>query len=113
MCTQEILKKIIDQVYQSMQDLLGDSMKDVILFGSYARRDEDTDSDIDIMVLCDMSRADIATLNWQVGEIASAILLEYGVLVSPIIENDVYFMDNVAVMPFFRSIHDEGVRISA
>lgn len=113
MCSRDTLVQITGQVYASMQALLGDSMKEVILFGSYARNDEDTGSDIDIMVLCDLSRADIAKLNWQVGEIASHILLEYGVLVSPIIENRVYFMDNIEIMPFFRNIRDEGVRISA
>ena len=113
MCSRDMLIQITGRVYESMHALLGDSMKEVILFGSYARNDADTESDVDIMVLCDMSRSDIARLNWQVGEIASAILLEYGVLVSPIIENRAYFMDNIEIMPFFRNIRDEGVRISA
>ena len=113
MCSRDTLVQITGQVNKGMQALLGNSMKEVILFGSYARNDADTGSDIDIMVLCDMSRSDIAKLNWQIGEIASAILLEYGVLVSPIIENRAYFMDNTEIMPFFRNIRDEGVRISA
>jgi predicted nucleotidyltransferase len=88
-------------------------MHDVILFGSYARNEADNESDIDIMILSDMERADISALHWQIGEVVSDILLDYGVLVSPIVENRAFFMENQEIIPFFHSIHQEGVRISA
>jgi predicted nucleotidyltransferase len=96
-----------------LDTLLGASIKDIILFGSYARNDADKGSDIDLMVLTDLSRADIATLNWKLGEIVSELLLEYGILVSPIVENQSFFAENTTRMPFFRNIRDEGVRIRA
>ena len=113
MCSRDTLAEILGRLQESMRALLGNSMQDVILFGSYARDSADSESDIDVMILCDMSRSEIATLNWKIGEIASTILLDYGILISPIVENQTFFLENVEIMPFFRNIRDEGVRISA
>lgn len=113
MCSRDTLHEILRALCVQLDTLLGASIKDIILFGSYARNDADEGSDIDVMVLTDLSRADIATLNWKLGAIASEFLLQYGVLVSPIVENQTFFAENTARMPFFRNIYNEGVRISA
>lgn len=113
MCSQHTLQEILEHLCEQLRELLGASMQDVILFGSYARNDADEESDIDIMILTDMDRTDISALQWQIGEIASDILLDYGVLVAPIVENRTFFLENQEIMPFFRNINKEGVRISA
>ena len=86
---------------------------EAILFGSYARGDADPGSDIDVLILVDASRQDISAQNWQVGDMAAELLLNYGVVVSPIVENREYFNRNVNVLPFYRNVNREGVRISA
>ena len=86
---------------------------EAILFGSYARGDADLDSDIDVLLLIDASRQEIASKNWKVGVLAADLLLNYGVVVSPIVENREYFSRNVDLLPFYRNIDHEGVRISA
>ena len=113
MCSQQTLREILKYLCVRLRELLGASMQDVILFGSYARNEASDESDIDIMILSDMDRADISALQWKVGEVVSEILLDYGILVSPIVENRAFFLENQEVMPFFRSIDREGVRISA
>jgi predicted nucleotidyltransferase len=113
MCSQQTLHEILGRLCGSLRELFGASMKDVILFGSYARNEASDESDIDIMILSDMERADISALQWKIGEAVSDILLEYGVMVSPIVENRAFFLENQEIMPFFRNIHQEGVRISA
>ena len=113
MCSQQTLHEILNRLCGRLRELLGSYIKDVILFGSYARNEESDESDIDIMVLSDMERADISALQWKIGEVVSAILLDYGVMVSPIVENHAFFLENQEIMPFFRNIHYEGVRISA
>ena len=95
-------------------DLLFNQEKiEAILFGSYARGDADSGSDIDVLLLVDASRQDISNRNWQVGDLAAELLLNYGVVVSPIVENREYFMRNLELFPFYRSVEREGVRISA
>ena len=86
---------------------------EAILFGSYARGDADSGSDIDVLFLVDASRQDISDRNWQIGDLAAELLLEHGIVVSPLVENREYFNRNLQLFPFYRSIEREGVRISA
>ena len=86
---------------------------EAILFGSYARGDADSGSDIDVLLLVNASRQDISERNGQVGNLAAELLLRYGVVVSPIVENREYFNANLKRFPFYRNIDSEGVRVSA
>jgi predicted nucleotidyltransferase len=112
MCSQQTLHEILERLCGELRELLGTPMQDVILFGSHARNEANDESDIDVMILSDMERDDISALQWKIGELAGDILLDYGVLVSPIVENRAFFQENQEIMPFFRNIHQEGVRIS-
>ena len=84
---------------------------DAILFGSYARGDAEDGSDIDVMFLVDAPRQDIARQHWRIGEAAAEILLERGVLVSPVVEERAYYERNADVLPLFRNVRREGVAI--
>ena len=112
MCSQETFYEILNRFQARLSALLGSSMKEMILFGSYARNEADDESDVDLMILSDLSREEIASLNWKLGEITSEILLDCGVLISPIIENHLFFEDNMRIIPFFRNVREEGLRIN-
>lgn len=86
---------------------------EVILYGSYARGDATEGSDVDLMLLVDSTREEIAAKSWQVGDAAAELLMEHGVVVSPIVENRSFYQANRAVLPFFRNIEQEGVRMLA
>ena len=51
----EILKKYVEDVHE----IYGEKLKTIILYGSYARGDFRPDSDIDIMILVDLSDDEI------------------------------------------------------
>ena len=105
-------KKIIKQLCDGISPLFSDSKMDIFLFGSYARGNFEEGSDIDLMILVDSSREVIAGKNWQVGNIAGELLVEHGIQVSPIIENRTWFRNNANVIPLFRNILREGIRIN-
>ncbi len=107
------VRKIIAELCSSMASLFPQNQIEAILFGSYARGDAEPGSDIDVLILVDASRQDISAQNWQVGDMAAELLLNYGVVVSPIVENRDYFNRNMNVLPFYRNVDREGVRISA
>ena len=113
MRTREEVLSIVRELCADLRRLFPGEIMDVILFGSYARETADEGSDIDVMILLDESRQRLAEKSWQVGEIAAELLLEHGVLVSPIVENREYFDQNVQTLPFFKCIQSEGVKISA
>ena len=113
MCSQDEARSIIHQLSESIADLFPQEHPDVILFGSYARNEAADGSDIDVLYLVDAPRQTIAEKNWLVGADAADLLIEHGIVVSPIVENRAYFQHNVETLPFFRNIQREGVRIGA
>lgn len=113
MLTNQEVKKIVEELCGSVASLFPQNKIEAILFGSYARGDAEPGSDIDVMILVDAPRQDISARNWQVGDLAAEFLLDYGIVVSPIVENRDYFNRNIGILPFYRNVDREGVRIGA
>ena len=113
MCSQAKAGQIIRQMSQSVRELFPEGTVDVILFGSYARHDETDESDIDVMYLVDAPQSVISERNWQLGEVAADVLMKYGVVISPVVENRIYFRQNADVLPFFMNVQKEGVHMDA
>jgi len=111
--TMQEVNKIIEELCVNMASLFPQDQIEAILFGSYARGDAEPGSDIDVLILVDASRQDISARNWQVGDLAAEFLLDYGIVVSPIVENRDYFNKYVDVLPFYRNVEREGVRLGA
>lgn len=113
MCSQHEVRTIIDQLRKRLSAVFPQEQFDIILFGSYARNDADDGSDIDVMFLVNSSRQTIAQKHWQIGEAAAEMLMDYGIVVSPVVENRSYYQTNAHLLPFFQNIQREGVRIHA
>lgn len=113
MCSQLEVRTIIAQLRESLASIFPHEQFDVILFGSYARNDADDGSDIDVMFLVDSSRQTIREKHWQIGEAAAEVLMDFGIVVSPIVENRAYYHANADLLPFFKNVQREGMRISA
>lgn len=107
------VSSIVSELCKNISVLFPHEQIDAILFGSYARGDADNGSDIDVLVLVDAPRQTILEKSWQIGDLAAELLLDHGILVSPIVENRSYFQANTETLPFFRNIYREGVRLSA
>ena len=112
MCSRSEVYDILARLRKGLTVLFPHENMELILFGSYARQEAQEGSDIDVMVLVNASRQEIAKRNWQVGEVASDLLLDCGVVVSPIVENRDYYHANVQLLPFFRNVQREGVAVS-
>ncbi|MBR1561294.1 MAG: nucleotidyltransferase domain-containing protein [Clostridia bacterium] len=113
MCSQDEVRSIVAELCDRLRALFPRECFDVTLFGSYARREAEDGSDIDVLVLVDAPRQEIAQKHWQIGDAAADLLLEHGVVVSPIVENRDYFLRHADILPFYRNIRREGVRIVA
>ena len=113
MCSGSELSAIIDRLRASLGEIFPGENFEVSLFGSYARNDADDESDVDVMFLVDSSRQRIAEKHWKIGEAAADVLMDFGVVVSPVVENRAYYNANADILPFFRNISREGVRIGA
>ena len=103
------IKTIVEDTRSRVSKLFPGEQIDAILFGSYARGDADPDSDLDVILLVNAPRDKIAETNWQLGKIASDLFLDYGLIVSPIVENRSFYNSRIDLLPFYSNIHREGV----
>ena len=103
------INDIINQFILEISNLLGNRLKKVILYGSYARGDYDKNSDVDIMILTDLNDKEIIKYRMKVRDIACDIELDNDIIISPLVRNIDRFNERTNVVPFYMNIQKEGV----
>ena len=78
------IHNIIYQFSQQLKDIMGSKLTKVIVYGSYARGDYNSSSDVDVMILVKMSENEIKKIENQVYDLAFDIEMDTGVDISPI-----------------------------
>lgn len=109
MCRRTELQKITRTVVQSALELMEDKIYKIVLYGSYARGDFDTESDVDIMILLDCDEKELRNYRKRVAVLASRISLENDIEVSLLLKNRDSFEDWRTILPFYQNIENEGV----
>ena len=104
---------IINKFKEDITEILGTNLNQIILYGSYARNDNSSESDIDIMILVDIDDDEIRKVRKEISDCAFELILEYGIDISPIITNINHFKYWEDTLPFYRNIKNEGVVLNA
>ena len=99
----------LNRFINEIKKILGNRLKKVILYGSYARGDYNKDSDIDVMILTDFSDEEIEEYRDKISDIAFDIELDTGLIISPIIRNIDIFNVRTNYIPFYHNVEKEGV----
>lgn len=94
---------------QQMAKIFGSHLKKIIVYGSYARGDYQEHSDVDVMVLVDLSEKEIKKTENDVYDIAFEIEMNTGIDISPIIKNEAQYEYWADTLPFYRNVREEGV----
>lgn len=105
------LKEITSDLTEYLVNIFGSKLKQIILFGSYARGDHDEWSDLDLMVLVDEEDQVIKTHDADIAGLMSDIAIKYGVIPSVIEKNYNHFYHWAEFLPFYSNVLDEGVVI--
>ena len=113
MCTTNALQMLLEELYHKLKNIYGKDLHKVILYGSYARGDNDDESDIDVMALVYSDESFIKKLEKDLAVIGSRMSLAYNVTLSVDVKNKNYFDHWKESMPYFKNIVAEGVEISA
>ncbi|MCP5107734.1 MAG: nucleotidyltransferase domain-containing protein [bacterium] len=102
---------ILSDVKTETLKLFGDKLKQLILYGSYARNQQDPESDVDIMILVDENENTLRKYNYKIADIMTDLSLKYDTFISLTEETYSRYNDYLEVLPFFHNIYNEGIEI--
>ncbi|MHC9543698.1 MAG: nucleotidyltransferase domain-containing protein [Vulcanimicrobiota bacterium] len=100
---------ILNESVAAIKDITGPYLKKIILFGSYARKDYTSESDIDIMVLVDSDEDQIRELDNLLEDRIFDLSLKYDKILSVIVKNQSHFKKWSDVLPFYTNVENNGI----
>ncbi|MBR1390462.1 MAG: nucleotidyltransferase domain-containing protein [Lachnospiraceae bacterium] len=101
-----ILQQFVEQSVKSYKP----HIRKIILFGSYARGDFRSDSDIDLMVLVDYPREEVGDHMSELSDISFNIsMVNDFIEINPVMQNAEFFDKWVRAYPFYNNVINEGV----
>lgn len=103
------IKCLIEQYIAEIQKLYGSHLRQIILYGSYARSDFRPDSDIDIMILLDIPDLELKAYSQQLAYLTYDFNLDHDLDIKPIAKCETHFKKWLVSYPFYANIQKEGV----
>lgn len=100
---------LIRQYIEEIKKIYGSHVRQIILYGSYARGDFRPDSDIDIMILVDMSDIELKSYGEKLSYMTYDFNLDHDIDIKPIAKSEEIFNKWVVNYPFYSNIHKEGL----
>lgn len=110
MCTQNQAIGILQEVYVACNPILSNSINEAYLYGSYARGDYHSESDVDILITADMSSAEISKCRNAIAVVTSDLSLKHDITVSVTIKPLAQFMQYADVLPYYKNVLKEGIK---
>lgn len=104
----------INDFLKEVNELLGNRINKIILYGSYARGDFKDNSDVDIMILTNLSDEEIIKYRDKISDIAYEIEFKnnFDFMLSPLVKNIDKFNYWLEALPFYMNVQKEGVILS-
>ena len=105
------ISNIIDEFVKGVNEILGNRVKKIILYGSYARGDYNKSSDIDIMILTDLTDEELYPYSVKIWDYAYDIEWDnnFDITLSPLVKNIDKYNKRIDVIPFYYNVNKEGV----
>ncbi len=105
--SQEEVQKITEEFKNSLKKILGKKFYALILFGSYARKEAEAGSDIDLLVLTTSELSEKERR--EISRLASALSLKYDTVISCVF----YLVEQYETWetPFLSNVKREGLRL--
>lgn len=107
------LKELLEQYVEDVHTIYGQRLRAVILYGSYARGDFGVESDIDIMILVDLTDEEIKEKGHALSDLTFDYNFDNNLEIMPIVKNQEHFNKWVRAYPFYNNVVKEGVELYA
>ncbi len=105
------LKAILTKYVENLKEIYGDDLLQVSLFGSYARGDYGSDSDIDILVIVKGNKYHTADYNDSLCGMSVDFNMEHDVWVQAIDMDSEYFYKWKDASMFLRNVKKDEIRL--
>lgn len=106
---QKKINHILSILAIEIENLFKNNLKNIILYGSYARGDYNNESDIDVMVLVDMDDIKLKRYTDRIIDLEVELNLKYDVVLSIITKDYNEFEKWRPALPFYQNVINEGV----
>lgn len=111
MCTRSQLDNITEQLVNIYRNAYGNAIVSILLYGSYARNEENNQSDVDIVAIVKGNREELQKKLRIVWEESADIGLENDVVVSPTVVPFDEFERYRTSLPYYMNIEKEGIKV--
>ena len=105
----QTLQSQLEKYIIEIQKIYGNHLKKILLYGSYARGDYTPDSDIDIMILLDITDLQIKGYRHRLSDMTFDFNMDHNLDIKPIAKSEEHFMKWVKNYPFYANVNKEGV----
>lgn len=109
----ENIKKMLEELAESLKNIYGDKLKTVVLYGSVARGTQTDDSDIDIMILIDGNNDELRQYDDKLNDVSTDFSLRYLKVLSVVDISYQEYEDWKTLSPFYKNVSEEGVILYA
>lgn len=106
--SEEEINAITMEVVDEARKLLKKNIHKIVLYGSCARGDFGSESDIDIMIIMNCKREEIYRYRKQISKVASRIGLKNDIEISLLLRDKDTFEQNGDIIPLYKNIQMEG-----
>ena len=104
-------QSLLEQYASGIHRLYGNDLNSVILYGSYARGDFHEDSDIDVMILLNLSNEGVVETRSRVWDYTYDFNMDNDTEIMPVIVGLEHFNYWREAYPFYKSIAQEGRKV--
>ncbi len=105
------LSVLLGEYRKAIVQILGNDLRKIILYGSYARGDFNQDSDMDIMILADMPPEEISSYADKIYDVTYDFEMKYEMEINPSVQSMQTYEKWKNVYPFFMNIEKDGVSV--
>ncbi len=112
MKSQKEIMPVVNTFARQLKSSLGDKLNAVILYGSYACGDYEYGSDVDVMVVLNVSQEETVSFREQIRDIAHQLEDKNEILLPSVIESADNFFKFKDASGYFKNILNEGIRIN-
>lgn len=96
---------------RDVRSILGNTLSKIIVYGSYARGEQQENSDIDIMILTTLSDVEIEAAERKIFDLAFNYEMDHGVVINPVIKNEEHFNYWLGALPFYDNVKKDGITL--